>query len=1345
MFRKLNFYKYLFLPLVFIGTFLYGNDENSPCSLPSNLSIKSVSLNSAKIGWINNAEVKGWKIKWRIKENQYQAQDTSGLITTNFYEFINLASNKNYFFRIKTICKDSESDWSNEYNFVTFLTNPSDCDMKLTIKDPGSSNQVEKTLFYIQNNDFENKFLGEDVFIQNIHLILKHDWTSDIDIKLTSPSGKSVSLIKNLNFATQKGFGNLNSQDCKDALIFSDLACSGIAKDKNDSIIGIFIPKEPISSLYDASSPVGTWILEISDKAKNNIGTLKYFNIEFAPLICPVPEEIRIIPESNSEIKILWKDNLLIDSVLVNVKNNEINKTFKIKNNSYYLINELNDQSEYQISLQSKCFNNISAFSCEKKIQTLCNKVLLKENFDDKLACEDPCFEDCLNSEFWYNSPDHDKRWLINEKSTSTENTGPDNGVYDHGKYIYLESSPGNCEHDTISILQSVCLKVTDNADGCDMSFNYHMFGADIGSLSLEISTDAGNSWQSLFIKSGNMGNQWNKVTIDLQAFKNKVCLFRFVGKTKKDKAFGDIGLDEILFFNVLVPNNADYTYFVDKDKDGFGFNDIGKLICIDLYPGYVNNNTDCDDDNDKINPNAVEIKCNFIDENCNGNTDDSQGDKPLKLTLIDKINESCAGQLNGIIILKVEEGIPPYKFLWSNGSTDSILINVGKGDYYCKISDKTGCGIISPVYSVDLNNTLNIQVADLQNTICNGNADGYIKINVAGGIEPITYSWSNESVDKNIFNLNAGLYSVTVSDDSGCTGNLENIEIKALKSFNVGIVQSIKPSCFGSKDGKLEIKVLDGIPPYTYKWNYGQTGKLISGLSAGNYFCTISDNANCSETYGPIILNEPEKFEIKINSIDHVSCIGQENGNIEISVKGGEKPYSFQWTSPDFDDFISFGDDIYNLRSGLYSLFASDKNGCRYELNNVEIETLDSINASIVNKQDVSCAKSGEGLISLSPSNGYNNYYYLWNNGSNKSFVDSLNAGTYSVTVTDDLGCKFVINNIEIENLNIPLDVDLVQNKFIKCFGDKTAELIAEVDSYSIPLDFNWSSGDRHFHDSSSDTISNLTTGIYTLTVTDNSGCTGVSKPLVVVQSKQMKINEVSINEIDCYGDNSGYVELDISGGIEPYSVIWNDSLYSGNKLIKLKAGKYVGMITDKNECQLLTDTIELIEPAKLNIKIITTDAGKNQINGTALLLIEGGVSPYEIQWDENTGYQTGQLAINLAKGWYNATITDYNNCTEKVQVFINETSVATSEPEDLELILFPNPAKENVNLFIRQKIIDEVKLFDQLGNIGQVHIQKSDSGLAIIDISYLNSGLYYIIIRSEGRYYIRKLLKIE
>lgn len=1345
MYRKRNHYKYLFLPLVFISSFLFGNDEILPCGLPSNISIKSISLNSAKIGWINNPEVKGWKIKWRIKENQYLAQDTSGLITTNSFEFLNLSPNKNYFFRIKTICKDSESDWSNEYNFVTFLTNPSECEMNLTIKDPGGNNQIEKTLFYIQNDDFANKFLGEDVFIQNVYLILKHDWTSDIDIKLTSPSGKSVNLVKNLNFATQKGFGNLNSPDCKDALIFSDLACGVIAKDKNDSIKGIFIPKEPISTLYDASSPVGIWILEITDKAKNNVGTLKYFNIEFAPLICPVPEEVKIIPQSDSEIKIIWKENLLIDSVFVNLENSEINKTFKVKNNSFYLVHDLNNQSEYQISLQSKCFNNISAFSCEKKIKTLCNSATLKENFDDKFACEDPCFEDCLNSELWYNSPEHDKRWLINEKSTSTENTGPDSGVYDHGKYIYLESSPGNCEQDTISVLQSVCLKVTDNADGCDMSFNYHMFGADIESLSLEISTDAGNSWQNIFSKSGNMGNQWNKATIDLQSFKNKVCLFRFIGKTQKDKAFGDIALDEILFYNVVVPNIEDYTYFVDNDKDGFGSNGIGKLICLDIYPGYVNNNTDCDDNDDAINPNAEEIKCNFIDENCNGMIDDAQGDKPLKITLINKLNESCAGQQNGMIILGIDEGIPPYNFLWSNGSTDSILVNVGKGDYYCKITDKSGCGIISPVYSVNLNNTLNIQVTELQNTICNGNADGYIKINVVGGMDPITYKWSNESVEKDIYNLNAGLYSVTVSDISGCTGYLENIEIKALKAFNVGIVQYVKPSCFGSHDGKLEIKVLDGIPPYAYKWNNGKTDKLITGLNAGNYFCTITDSGNCSETFGPITLYEPEKFEIKINSIDHVGCIGQENGNIEISVKGGEKPYSFQWTSPDFDDFISFSDDIYNLRSGLYSLFASDKNGCKYEIDEIKIETLDSINAEIDHKVDVSCAKSAEGFISLNASNGYNNYYYFWNNGSSDNFVDSLNAGTYSVTVTDDLGCKFVINNIEIENLNIPLDIDLIQNKAIKCNGDKTAELIAEVNSISVPLDYNWSSGDRHFHNNSKDTISNLTSGNYTLTVTDNSGCSGVSQTFVVTQPEKLEINGVNVNEINCFGDNTGTIELDIIGGVKPYSVIWNDSLYSGNKLIKLKAGSYLGVISDKNECQLYTDTIELREPAQLKIKIVATDAGKNQKNGTALLLIDGGVSPYEILWDENTGFQTGPLAINLAKGWYNATITDYNECTEMVQVFINESSVSTSESEDSEILLFPNPASENVNLIVKGIEIYEVKLFDQLGHIIQSKMGKSDSGMATIDLSNLNTGLYYVIVRSEEKYFVRKLLKIK
>ncbi|MGE5354869.1 MAG: T9SS type A sorting domain-containing protein [Deltaproteobacteria bacterium] len=1333
---------HFFYIIVFAGLSVsHGQDEILPCDLPSNLNIKTITLNSAKISWKNNENVQGWIIKWRLQNGQYTDSNNSGLIDTNFYELTNIYPNSKYFFRIKSVCSSGESTWSNEYTFVTNLTNPSSCSMNLPVKDPGGNNQTEKTYFYIYNSEFSGRSLGEDVFIQKINLILDHDWTSDIEIKLTSPAGRSVFLVKSLNVNNLKGFGNPKDDECLEVMSFSDDACKS-QSEVNDRFVGDFLPKEQISGFYDGNSPEGIWVIEITDKVKINAGSLEYFDISFAPVICPIPSDIEIAPVDDQSIEIVWDQHVLVDTLILKLTKDNETRFFKSFNSGVILINDLMSDTEYQISLQSKCYNYISAYSCPKTIRTFCKSPIIREAFNENEMCEDPCLTDCLRSEFWFNDYRFDKKWLVNAGPTKTENTGPDQDVFGGGKYIYLESSRGECELDTIATLQSVCLKVNESADGCDMSFFYHMYGIDIGSLSLEISENAGISWSTLFQIHGNQGNHWHRKEIDLQTYKSKVCIFRFTGKVKNDRSFGDLALDDITFFSCSKLVSSDYTFYPDHDNDGYGKDTTGLFICMPQVQNYVKNNKDCNDQNKNINPEATEIKCNFIDENCNGMSDDSGQDKPLKINLLEILNVSCKGKTDGKIILSVEDGLPPYNFLWSNGSTDSLLMNASSGNYTCRIIDKTGCGMITGPYFIGEEVNMQLNVTTLKHTQCKGISSGEIEVEVNNGTGPYLYQWSNLMNTKKISGLSPGFYSVTVTGADGCKVVSDLIEIKALASFTVGINQMIEPSCYGYGNGTLELKVSGGKAPYKFFWNNGANDSKITGIKAGIYYCTITDADNCSQIEGPIKLNQPDEFKIKITSIDNVSCIGEENGSIEISASGGKIPYSFQWISHDYNDFVSFSDDIYNLRAGLYELFASDLNGCSVNLDNIEIKTIDSIEAFIDNITDASCARSNEGLIAVKVTKGYQNYYYYWNNGGNESSIDSLAAGSYSVTVTDDLGCKFVINNIEVKSLDMPFDIELQLLNGIRCNGKGDGAIRAYAGSDFPPFDFNWSAGIRNFTPQKKDSIINLNSGIYNVTVTDNAGCVGISENFVLDEPPEIEISSIEVDEILCYGNNSGSIKLEISGGIKPYSISWNNGAYSGDKISKLFAGTYLPSIKDANGCILLGDSVNIGQPNELTVKIVTKDAGKNQSNGEVFLLIEGGVSPYEVVWDSNAKNQTGPHAFNLAKGWYSATITDYNECEKKLQVYINENTVSTRELAEIDANIYPNPASDHFVIEALSSQVKAAQLFTIQGkNVDNIKTELfGESGIIVFNLP--PSGLYILRIETENSTDFKKIV---
>jgi hypothetical protein len=1217
--------------------------------------------------------------------------------------------------------------------------------MGLPIKDPPGDQFPAKTFFYISNQDHADKKLGKDVFLQDVKLIITHDWTSDLEIKLTSPSGKSFYLVRALQTQNRKGFGNPDDLQCQETASFSDNSCIQLGDVKN-GFIGDFIPKEPISTAYDTTSPAGIWVLEITDKYKNNAGLLQYVELNFAPIICPIPDGISLIPVNDTEILIKWDTDIMADSISIKLVEGDDSQIFKVENSGSASLAGLSTGVDYAISLRSECGDNYSAFSCERTVNTLCDTPTLRETFDDQTVCSDPCLDDCLQSEIWYITYEYNRKWLLNNINTLTDNTGPDGDVHGFGNYLFLESSPGQCETDTIAVIESLCIMVSGQGDACDMSFYYHMHGVDIASLYLEISNDNGNTWKQLFKAEGNMGNDWMKAELDLSEYYGEVCIFRFKGTVLEGRSYGDMAIDDIVFYGSYFPDPSNHTFYPDRDGDGFGKDTIGIFLCLPEYEGYVANNLDCDDENPLINPDAEEIKCNFIDENCNGMEDDADGEIELVVTLEQITNETCLGRNDGSIVLSVEGGFPPYNFLWSDESSDSILINAGKGFYNCRITDQSGCGMFTEFYRIGHEIVFDLRAINVVDNYCKGQNEGEMEILATGGQEPYEYFWSNGESSQKITGMPTGPYTVTVTDSQGCAQVSDTFEIKALANLKVGIVQLVQPTCFGGTNGMIELKATDGTPPYSYKWNNGTIGAVIKDIGAGNYFCTITDAEDCVQILGPLAMREPTEFEALITSIDHVTCSGDENGNIQVTPKGGVTPYSFLWTSNTHSDFISLKDDIYNLRPGRYTLRASDKNGCTVMLEDIEINIIDSLSAGIDELVHAACARSDEGFISLRAENGYNNYYYYWSDDSRESYNENLSAGSYSVTVTDDLGCKFVLNNIEIENLNIPIELNISVLNDIKCWGDASGALEVKAVSDNQPYDFNWSAGVRILNDIPLDTLSGLSSGFYNVTITDNYGCVGVSDYVYLAQPAKMELKDVVLQNILCFDDNTGSLNISVKGGIPPYDINWNDGDYSGFSLSKLKAGGYQAKITDSNLCILRSDTIFLDQPAEIAVIIETIAASEGKANGSAILLIEGGVSPYDVLWQP--GNQTGFQAKNLGKGWYTAIITDKNKCEKTVQVFINEipaTSVAHAG--DQELIIYPNPAKNYVLIENRtgSNNIRDIGMFDMNGQNVRFDLMKYDDVYMIVFHGNLPNGMYVLRIDTGNHSHIRKIAIIN
>lgn len=578
--------------------------------------------------------------------------------------------------------------------------------------------------------------------------------------------------------------------------------------------------------------------------------------------------------------------------------------------------------------------------------------------------------------------------------------------------------------------------------------------------------------------------------------------------------------------------------------------------------------------------------------------------------------NPSCNGFNNGSINLNISGGSIPYQFNWNNGSNTQNISNLNAGVYTLMITDSLGCSqnetynlIDPPIFNPTIN-TYNIS--------CFGLNDGIIEVIN----EPLstTYLWSNNSTSSSINNLNPGNYSVNVTDSSGCVlteffNLIEPSEIIVNSSSN-------DISCYGANDGSIDLFISGGltnytvnIPPYSQALSNGVTNYYSQSiLSAGEYIYTVIDSNNCTVS-DTIIIIEPD--ELTTNPIiSNVLCKNENNGNIILNTTGGILPY--------IEDFG--GNNPLQLSPGFYTYTITDNNGCLLT-DTFSISEPDSL-LSEITSTDATCAGYFDGTASLSITGGTVPYVINWfgNNPNN------LNAGFYNYSIVDNNGCT---SNGNI-TINEPLGMQIIIDTFrVSCYGGSDGIAILNVSGGAgSPYNINWGGLDPN----------SLPAGDHIVTVIDSNNCY-VTDTAFITQPNEILTNPI-ITNVSCFGDINGSALLQITGGVPPYNQTWFgiDSSY-------LAPGTYPYQVTDGNNC--IKDTsITIYEPDTLRAiaTIIDIDCFGNN-NGAINLDITGGTSPYSIDFGNFDQYA-------LVAGTYNYTITDINGCSFDSASTVNEAN---------------------------------------------------------------------------------------
>jgi gliding motility-associated-like protein len=327
--------------------------------------------------------------------------------------------------------------------------------------------------------------------------------------------------------------------------------------------------------------------------------------------------------------------------------------------------------------------------------------------------------------------------------------------------------------------------------------------------------------------------------------------------------------------------------------------------------------------------------------------------------------------------------------FLWSNGA-NTQSITVPAGTYSVTITNSLGCTAtntvtVTPVPGLTLTNTA-------ANPTCNGGTNGSIDLSVAGGTAPYTYQWSNAATSQDLLNLSAGVYSVTVSNTGNTCTSTRSITITQPTAITI-TAAATSASC-SSATGTINVTVSGGTTPYTYNWGGGVTTEDRTGLAAGTYTVTVTDNNSCTASFSTTVNNQTNLTVTSTSN--NPTCNGSANGSITTTVSGGTQPYTFNWGGGVITQNRN------SLVAGTYNVTVSDVNGCNASASAIlvnptplQINITPSSNTTLCIGQSVTLTTAGAAT-------------YLWSNGgTNASItVNPLVSTNYEVVATDVRGC---------------------------------------------------------------------------------------------------------------------------------------------------------------------------------------------------------------------------------------------------------------------------------------------------------------------------------------------------
>lgn len=684
---------------------------------------------------------------------------------------------------------------------------------------------------------------------------------------------------------------------------------------------------------------------------------------------------------------------------------------------------------------------------------------------------------------------------------------------------------------------------------------------------------------------------------------------------------------------------------------------------------------------------------------------DISQPIEKLQVSIDNKSDISCPGANDGAITLKVTGGTGSYAYQWDDNVTTKDRTNLKEGLYKVTVKDENGCPATLKDIKIVSPSAITIPQPTISNVSIYGQNTGAIKFSDPpyGGVGTLTYSWTSNkfSVSKNaldLSNLEAGVYTLVVTDGNGCT-NSKTFEVTQNPELKVDIKETASIKCFGGTNGQLTAEVIGGFGTYTYVWKkgndviVGENQNTITNLSKGMYSVYVTDSANPGGPYAQANqlnydLKEPNELKVSVINSTNVLCHNANTGAISISAEGGNAPYTYKWTKNGADYPITTKD-LINLGAGTYQVIVTDAVGhnCTATLQDAVVisQPNEQLKIKDVSKTNLTGFETNNGSIITNVIGGTPDYSYEWRKDADPTIIGTtasitnLSKGMYHLLVKDKNGCTLPQVDYEItqpDKLEIVLTP--TPNTELKCFGATTAEykalITGGVKEYTLEW-LNTTTGQKY---SSIETItplntvsvaSNLAYGDYVVSVKDAQNNILFGTNTFTIHQPDVLAFTYNTTPVSCFGGADGSIQLKITGGTKstdpnnPYSISSDGgTIDAKNGIISgLAKGKYLVQVTDANGCQTAKQEIEIGEPKEglfIINEVMTPTTGYGLATGKIEISVGGGTPldpgngstpTYNYVWKNSTGTTIGTnspMLSNIAAGEYSVVITDSKGC---------------------------------------------------------------------------------------------------